>query len=357
MRKAYRRNSLHDEIAHELRGFIQSNFKPGDCLPTIRDLAKKMETSTATLRSAQAVLCQEGFLRPVHGSGVYVTDRAAHRLVAVVSELNVFHPRVSSYYRDLIYELREYLKEHQVRTRLYVGEVEPAVTPPKEMTCVEFITDVAARRFDGVAAIAMQPHPSWMKWIERYKTPLVGDNHVRYQTEGSCRDGLHLLHGQGCRRVAALWWGSPDQVRMAELVAAADLETKPGWLRNDLHPSSQGAGWDEFREIWTASTAKPDGLLVLDDVLFEGAVDAIRGVGIQVPERLRIVVQTHGNAQQRYPFPLTALEDDPREHAQAIGNMLLQRMNGEPVPNPVVTLQYRVADRPAWSRGQVTSVR
>jgi len=92
-------------------------------------------------------------------------------------------------------------------------------------------------------------------------------------------------------------------------------------------------------------------------VLFEGAVDAILDSGIRVPEQLKVVVQTHGNAQQRYPFPLTALEDDPREHAQAIGNMLLLRMNGEPVPNPVVTLQYRVGARPAWSRGQVTSVR
>lgn len=354
MKRTAQRTTVVDETAHKLRGYVQKHFKPGDCLPTIRELAVKMQVSTATLRAAQSLLCKEGFLEPRHGSGVYVNDRAAHRLVAVVSELNILHHRVSGFYRDLVSELRHFFQAHQVRTRLYVGEIEPGMQV-QETTCPEFVTDVAARRFDGIVPVAMEPHPSWMKWVQRYDVPVVGLGqgfayHVRYATDAVFSVGLRILREQGCQRVAVLWWGAPEHQHVRQMVAAAGLETRDNWLRNDLHPSSQGAGWDEFREIWSARAEKPDGLLVTDDVLFEGAVDGILASGIRVPEQMRIVLQSHLNSRRRYPFPVTVLADDPAAMARVAGTMLLQLMNGAPVTERVVTLEHQIVLMPAWGR-------
>lgn len=357
VKRSIQRTGLVDEVAQRLRRLIKREFCPGECLPTVRQLAQRLGVSTATLRAAQAVLCKEGFLEPRHGSGVYVKDRAAHWLVAVVSELNLLHPHVSGFYRELVSELRSHLQQHRIRTRLYLGEIQPGETL-KETTCPEFLTDLRAGRFDGVIPVAMSSQQPWMEWTERMGVPVVGLGGgfryaVMYRPEDVFKAGLELLRAQGCRRVGVLWWGWPEREQLREMVEKAGLEVRREWLRNDLHPSIQGAGWDEFREIWTADQVKPDGLLVTDDVLFEGVVDAVMVSRVRVPEDIKIVLQAHRSSLGRYPFPLIVLADDPLAMGRAAAELMQQLINGvEPEPR-VVLLRHEVVALPAWGRTAV----
>jgi DNA-binding LacI/PurR family transcriptional regulator len=156
------------------------------------------------------------------------------------------------------------------------------------------------------------------------------------------------LRGQGCRRIAMLSWGH-DGLRPAlrDVLDRCGLSYRPAWVRGDLHPMLSGAGWEEFREIWTAHREKPDGLLVTDDVLFEEVCVAIRELGIRVPDELRIVTHANKGANRRYPFPVTLAQRDTRRYAEALGETLLKRMRGEPVVPAIAAFPFEMVESDA----------
>jgi DNA-binding LacI/PurR family transcriptional regulator len=129
---------------------------------------------------------------------------------------------------------------------------------------------------------------------------------------------------------------------LADELARHGVALNDRWVRHDIHPTAQGAGWEEFREIWSASaTEKPDGLLVADDVLFRGAATAIRELGIRVPEQLRVV--THANKGVELPreVPAWAMEADADVFAAEMVKLLVAQLRHEPVANPHVVLPLR----------------
>lgn len=73
---------IEDAVA---RGVI----KPGDALPSERDLALKVDVSRVTVRKAVQHLVRDGLLVQRHGSGTFVAPRA-HRVEQSLSQLTSF---------------------------------------------------------------------------------------------------------------------------------------------------------------------------------------------------------------------------------------------------------------------------
>lgn len=68
--------SLRHRLADELRGRIDAGeWGPGDKLPSEPELARLRTVSRSSVRSAIAMLEEEGFVSRRHGSGTYVTHR------------------------------------------------------------------------------------------------------------------------------------------------------------------------------------------------------------------------------------------------------------------------------------------
>ncbi|MGW2888347.1 GntR family transcriptional regulator [Streptomyces griseoruber] len=66
----------HHDIADDLRRQITTGrIKPGERLPSEAELAGQYKVSTATLRSALAVLQGEGLVEKIHGKGNFVRHR------------------------------------------------------------------------------------------------------------------------------------------------------------------------------------------------------------------------------------------------------------------------------------------
>ncbi|HEY9756652.1 MAG TPA: PLP-dependent aminotransferase family protein, partial [Oculatellaceae cyanobacterium] len=65
---------LYQQFADELRGIIYSGvIKPGEKLPSIRELAKQLQISTITVREGLDRLVQDGVIQSRQGSGNYVS--------------------------------------------------------------------------------------------------------------------------------------------------------------------------------------------------------------------------------------------------------------------------------------------
>lgn len=67
---------LADTIAGELENrILEGSLRPGDRLPSERDLAVELGVSRPSLREAMQKLISKGLLHTQHGGGTYVTDR------------------------------------------------------------------------------------------------------------------------------------------------------------------------------------------------------------------------------------------------------------------------------------------
>lgn len=66
-------NCKYQKAAEVLRKqIIDGSLKPSERLPSERDLCVELEVSRITIRLALKLLCDEGFITRIHGSGTYV---------------------------------------------------------------------------------------------------------------------------------------------------------------------------------------------------------------------------------------------------------------------------------------------
>jgi DNA-binding LacI/PurR family transcriptional regulator len=298
--------------------------------------------SVLTVRAAQEKLTREGLLEIRHGSGVYVAGRPVQsRCVGIYTALDILQPRTSSFNTLMPRALRRFLRQNGFEAGIYIGDLQ-AGEREDSPSDLRFVADVAAGRLDGVALLNAPNSTGWAEWVARLQIPAVGA-HTPYGVEVSydamVREGVKRLHAQGCRRIAMLsWYWALDGLRqpLRDALASLHLAYHPEWVRRDLHPMLSGAGWEEFREMWTARREKPDGLLVADDMLFSEVQIAVQELGIRVPDQLRIVTHANKGADRRYSFPVTLAQFDPERYAELLGEMLLKRLRGEAVVRPRV---------------------
>ena len=312
-------------------------------MPPVRELAAEVGVSVMTLRAAQTLLARDGLLEIRHGSGVYLTEQARPRWIGIYTALDILSPRTSSFHTLMPRALRRFLCQNGFEAGIYIGELQ-AGEREEGPSDPRFRADVAAGRLDGVAILNAPNSTGWADWVAGLQIPAVGV-HTPYGVEVSydamVREGVKRLHAHGCRRIAMLsWYWALDGLRrpLRDTLAELNLDYYPEWVRRDLHPMLSGAGWEEFREMWTARREKPDGLLVADDMLFNEAQIAIREMGIRVPDRLRIVTHANKGADRRYPFPVTLAQFDPERYAELLGEMMLKRLRGEAVEHPIMHL-------------------
>jgi GntR family transcriptional repressor for pyruvate dehydrogenase complex len=100
-------NRLSDEAVRQIRALIdQGTFKPGDKLPSERELIKELAVSRTSIREALRILEGLGLIEVRPGVGAYVLDRTEHDLAHVWKSLLISHKQE---FIDLL-EVREALE-------------------------------------------------------------------------------------------------------------------------------------------------------------------------------------------------------------------------------------------------------
>lgn len=98
---------LADAVASELeKRILEGSLKPGDRLPSERELALSLGVSRPSLREAMQKLVSKGFLCTRHGGGTYVTDRLEAHFVDPWQDMLKGNPML---HRDML-ELRQMLE-------------------------------------------------------------------------------------------------------------------------------------------------------------------------------------------------------------------------------------------------------
>ncbi len=348
------RSPLYEQCADHIRSEVTAKLQPGEKLPSESNLAKQFSVSVFTIREALRILADEGIVERRHGSGTYVTTPAGGRHVAILVEANLRDLRFTYFFLRAIHQLQSVFESEGFGHRLYV-HVRAVGETPKPSNYAQFVEDVEKRQVCGVAVVGAIPSSFWMKSVTTQRIPIVGyasdyDWGVDLDYIGMVKRGTSYLLEQGCDRLALMGWANPESAGDLTARSISDFKAilhehgvsaNDAWIRVGLNPTISGAGWEGFREAWSASDEKPNGLLVLDDVLFQDTIPAILELGIRVPEQLAIVTYANRGSGIHAPFPVARMECDPDLYARSLGEMLLKLMRRQLVEPPKVLLPFR----------------
>jgi DNA-binding LacI/PurR family transcriptional regulator len=380
MPKPIDKRALDQRLADELQRDLLDGRRPGERLPPIGALATCYGVSINTLRTALLLLQGQGLVELRHGSGTFVAERPAPSPlrpaphIAVLIDDDILQPRTSWFFTGLTKMVRRRLRDRGVRSRLYLGFADRPESS-SHLTCGDFLEDLDAGLIGGVIAVATLPHSDWVSRLRNADAPVVGmsggspgfHSRVHIDLHGMITDAVRALADEGRRRLALLGWSGhtpavagtdrdPFTAAFRDACRGRGLVSRPEWIRMDIHPGLSGAGWEEFREAWTATQEKPDGLVVCDDMLFQDAAMAILELGIRVPADLAVVTHANKGSGMMAPFPVTRIEFDPADVAEAMVNELIRlRAGGEPTPEPIL-LGYEIT-RSAAQRSPLSPAR
>lgn len=327
--------SLHERIGGGSRGFR---------LPAEKELAEEFGVSVPTLRKALGKLAGEGVLTTSDGKGWCVTDRAMDRRVALLCDLDL--TTIGSSPQPMLKRIqgcRRLLEQAGYGVNIYLGDAESVERAPEKLTSKQFLKDMETRGFAGVIAIWAYPDQEWTDRLKELNIPMVGfgmlhEHRVAYDVESYVRPALKLLKKRGVNRVAFLdsvsQWriGEHDKKRLRDVrqwIDESGLETRESWIRQDWHPSVDGAGWSSFRELWTSDRVRPEAVMLSGPRLWSSVEQAVRSLKIRIPEELQIVITGDLSATPRpYPIPTTQFLFDTAVLAREAVDILLGLMSG-----------------------------
>jgi DNA-binding LacI/PurR family transcriptional regulator len=362
------RKPLHCQIADRLRAEILGSGKPGDRLDAESRMAQRFGVSTRTIREALSALAQDGLLERRHGSGTYVAARNESQHIALWYGIDCVWPR-STYGQRVLGQLHSLLVARGARVKTYTVCIAPEGFSSDE-GYKELLDDLSKHRVGAIGIVQGTFGIEALDLARRTAVPLVWNTIHTPDTYGVgedshrlIRDGTRYLLEHGCRRIAWLQWmdardHSDQQSKAIELFSGLMDESgatfRREWIRGHLHPSQPGAGYEEFREIWTCANEKPDGLLVTDDVLFQDVATAILELGVRVPQQLRVVAHANKGMVTCPFFPAARMECDPEARARVTAELLWKLARRESVDRPRVELPIRWVEPPATESAELS---
>src|SRR6056297_955421 len=109
--KTIKKNSTSNMVIEQIKNeIIEGNLKPGEKIPTERELAKILGVSRTSIREAINALSYSGYLESMQGKGTFVTENAKK-----YDEISELLSNVSDYSLSSLMEVREMLEGEFVK--------------------------------------------------------------------------------------------------------------------------------------------------------------------------------------------------------------------------------------------------
>lgn len=295
-------------------GIINGRFPSGSQLPTFNDLIAEHNLSRATMQLVIRQLKDEGFVRSVDRSGLFVAEFPPHRYrfgLALPSA-----PGEAGWDRFLGALLSESTvvsnRQEGVEIVPFFG-LHPEASKPALDT---LLTDCAAQRLAGIIITRgtgfLLHHPL----VRQLKTPCVAINHLVTESAGApvvntddpgfMTRALDWLVHRGRKRVAVIAM-RPNVSEVATACAEAGLAFRPHWLC-PISLDHRGQVKVIVRLLLDyPKSQRPDCLVVATDNLVEEALSAIHESGIVIGRDIDVVAHCNWPWPVESPLPIARL--------------------------------------------------
>ncbi len=298
----------HRELILRFRKEILKELGVGALFPSQNELAARYGVSIMTVSEAVGALVQDGILERIQGRGTFVREPSEPQgMIGVLTELDICHPGTSPFFLHLIQGIRREIEGRGWVSRFYAGHSVPfGGKDVKKISCQDFYLDLQEGRLTGVVLVGTQVAALQQAMRETgVSIPFVHEasGDVRLLDYGELiRQGVRYLASRRCKTVGFISCGISGENRalFEKECLSCGLEFRPEWQIEAVYRHAQGDGAEALRRLWTASCGRPEGLLVLDDMLYRDLAPMLLHNGIRVPED--VVIVSHMNVRDTRPL-------------------------------------------------------
>lgn len=354
------RVSKHRRVFDHLLASIQSGeLKPGDRLPSEAELGKVFDASRITVAKAVLDLQRMGLVTRRPGAGTHVLAQhqaAGHTFGLLIPELGmteilepICHGMMRTHFARpdaLLWgnsstSVRESAKEaEQMVHSFIVQKVAGVFFAPLELAGDK---DAANRRIARALDRAQIPivllDRCYMPFPERSAHDLVGVDNRRAGYVAAA----HLLN-LGVRRLVFL--GEEQAANTVDARIAGFYEA----LRNhgivpEIDPVWRGSAQDESLIRRLNGLFRPEGIVCANDLTAAHLMQTLLGLGVRIPEEVRIVGMDDARYANLLPVPLSTIHQDCAGIGTAAMATMLQRLEHPELPIRDVLVPFRLVVR------------
>lgn len=298
-----------DKIRNEI---ISGRYPVGGQLPTFDLLVEQHGLSRATMQAVIRQLREDGFVRSVHRSGLFVSETPPHLSRFGLAFADT--PGGPTWNRFMGALLAESPVVAAAQGRVQLVPYFGLRAGVRDEVHARLLADVANQRLAGVIVTSGTGFLLREPEITGRGVPCVAINHLEEETDGvpvvNTDDPLLLdkalgwLAQRGRKRVAVVAM-RPSHAVSVESCAAAGLSTRPHWLC----PIGQDASGQVRAVVQLLldypMNERPDCLVVATDNYVEEALSAIHGTGVVIGRDIDVVAHCNWPWPVESPLPIT----------------------------------------------------
>ena len=337
--------SLLDQVADGLRDAIVSgHWKPGDAIPSSRELVDLLGVSRIVTKAALARLAAEGYIVSRTGLKPVVRDRGEKQWNGHVAF--VCPDREVGYFQTLFAdELRNRMNE----AGLLFSHAGVRMQPDR--ACDFSILDAVLSRSISLAVVLYDrpqicrylakrgiPHVS-IGATQRQSMHLVGNVRFDYNLAVSCFAAA--CASASVREVVQVGWLDKHLRDATTALRAAGIRVRNVTAKPDfgipIPETVERAGYKTFTRLVSKGSFSRDTVyLIFDDYLMRGALTAILEAGLRIPDDIRLATWANRGLGPMFSRPFSRMEMDPVEAGRIVADALLAYLRGGAFPPNVV---------------------
>lgn len=359
------------ELREHLLRLVRRHPEGGLPLSNEKTLSEQFGVSERMIREAMGVMAHDGLVIRRHGSGTYLQPARKFQHVALLMQpmIGCQWPNAEMFrYHALRFALQQLVAEGHECQMYWPAHMQSRdqldqTMPPFE--CPALARAVHRGQISGIIGLNVHPDGAWHHRAQQMNIPMAGSygefqNVVGGASQQAVRDGVRMLVEHGARRIGLLAWTDSKGIRkpswsepLKQALAEYSLQYNSRWVITDHWPLLRSAGWEGFREIWSAGREKPDGLMICDDFLYTDAVQAIEELNIAVPDQLKLVTTANLGVPLHCPVPTGVLMLDTSRYGHRLARLLMRQMAHPDEPPVTETVSY--TPLPGLHRGAIVS--
>lgn len=312
----------------------RGRYKPGDVIPSERDLAKEFNVNRATASRALKELEADGFVERKQGLGTYVSEKInqlasaslTHNIGLVIYDLAYLS---MPYMTQVLRGVNQMLHLYGYNLILYgmTGTEESKILPLEEI--------VKRPQVDG---LLIDAGPNTIKYLCEEGFPFVqfGSNtsqllgydysSVLIDSDSVIRKAIEHLYNRGRRRIAFLRGTIGLSPVERTIDAFLDISRGLGLKDNYKWVEVGGYGEESGRNMvknFFVTEPYPDAIVANEDMIAMGAIEELKRLGFRIPEDVAII----GNGDYYLNSNLTTIRPPHYELGSKATELLIKKVS------------------------------